>query len=111
MNERMRADLVCDALKSAYWRRKPAPGLILHSDRGSQYARDRHRQLIADFGMAADEGVPQDLVTAMAADEGVPQNLVTAMAAGEGSPFKLQLALRTQEGAPLDLATLEPWRG
>jgi hypothetical protein len=40
MNERMKADLVCDALKSAYWRRKPAPGLILHSDRGSQYASE-----------------------------------------------------------------------
>jgi putative transposase len=51
MNERMKADLVCDALKSAYWRRKPAPGLIVHSDRGSQYASDQHRQLIVDFGM------------------------------------------------------------
>jgi len=51
MSERIKADLVCDALRSAYWQRKPGPGLILHSDRGSQYASDRHRQLIADFGM------------------------------------------------------------
>jgi putative transposase len=51
MNERMTADLVCQALKSAYWRRKPPAGLIMHSDRGSQYAGDSHRQLIEDYRM------------------------------------------------------------
>jgi transposase InsO family protein len=51
MSERMKADLVCQALKSAYWRRKPAAGLIMHSDRGSQYASDSHRQLIKDYRM------------------------------------------------------------
>jgi transposase InsO family protein len=51
MSHRLHADLVCQALKAAYWRRKPAPGLIMHSDRGSQYASDTHRQLIADFKM------------------------------------------------------------
>jgi putative transposase len=42
MSDRIKADLVCQALRSAYWRRKPPGGLILHSDRGSQYASDRH---------------------------------------------------------------------
>ena len=51
MSERMKADLVCQALKSAYWRRKPPAGLIMHSDRGSQYAGDSHRQLIKDYAM------------------------------------------------------------
>ena len=51
MSERIKADLVCQALKSAYWRRKPSAGLIMHSDRGSQYASDPHRQLIKDYGM------------------------------------------------------------
>ena len=51
MSERIKADLVCEALKSAYWRRKPSAGLIMHSDRGSQYASDNHRQLIKDYGM------------------------------------------------------------
>jgi transposase InsO family protein len=36
LSERMTAKLVCDALQMAYWRRRPAPGLLLHSDRGSQ---------------------------------------------------------------------------
>jgi|TARA_B100000959_G_C14912255_1_gene595659 transposase InsO family protein len=51
MSNRIKADLVCQALKSAYWRRKPPQGLIMHSDRGSQYASDQHRQLIQDYRM------------------------------------------------------------
>jgi putative transposase len=51
MSERMKADLVCDALKSAYWRRKPVPGLIQHCDRGSQYVSDQYRRLVGDFAM------------------------------------------------------------
>ncbi len=51
MSARLHAELVCHALQAAYWRRKPGPGLIMHSDRGSQYASVRHRKLIADFRM------------------------------------------------------------
>ena len=51
MSDRLKADLVCQALKSAYWRRKPPAGLIMHSDRGSQYASDSHRQLIKAYRM------------------------------------------------------------
>jgi putative transposase len=31
-----RTDLVVDALQMACWRRRPLPGTICHSDRGSQ---------------------------------------------------------------------------
>jgi putative transposase len=51
MSARLHAELVCQALQAAYWRRKPGPGLIVHSDRGSQYASGRYRKLIADFRM------------------------------------------------------------
>ncbi len=51
MSERIKADLVCQALRMAYWRRKPAVGLIMHTDRGSQYASRSHRKLIKDYGM------------------------------------------------------------
>ena len=51
MSERITADLVCQALRSAYWQRKPAAGLIMHSDRGSQYASASHRQMIKDYRM------------------------------------------------------------
>jgi putative transposase len=37
MAPHMRASLVCDALAMAIANRRPAPGLLFHSDRGSQY--------------------------------------------------------------------------
>ena len=46
MSSRMKADLVCDALTMAIWRRQPKPGLIVHSDRGSQYASKAYRELL-----------------------------------------------------------------
>lgn len=46
MSSRMTATLVCDALEMAIWRRKPKPGLVVHSDRGSQYASKAYRKLI-----------------------------------------------------------------
>lgn len=44
MKEHMQASLVTDALRMAYFRRKPAPGLIVHSDRGSQGGFNRSSQ-------------------------------------------------------------------
>jgi putative transposase len=51
LSDRMKAKLVCDALTMAYWRRKPPAGLIMHSDRGVQYAGDEHRKLISRYRM------------------------------------------------------------
>lgn len=51
MAERMQATLVNDALMMAVWKRKPAQGLIWHTDRGSQYASDSHRLLLAQHGI------------------------------------------------------------
>ena len=51
MSDRMKTDLVTQALKSAYWQRKPNAGLIMHTDRGSQYASTPHRKLIKDYQM------------------------------------------------------------
>lgn len=46
MSSRMKSQLVCDVLKMAIWQRKPPKGLIVHSDRGSQYASDEYRCLL-----------------------------------------------------------------
>ena len=37
MDSRMTQTLVMDALTVPYWKKKPALGLMHHSDRGSQY--------------------------------------------------------------------------
>ena len=51
MDKRMKAKLVNDALLMAIWKRKPAQGLIWHTDRGSQYASDSHRKILQQHGI------------------------------------------------------------
>ncbi|WP_232730747.1 IS3 family transposase [Janthinobacterium sp. 64] len=46
----MPAKLVCDALTMAIQQRRPAAGLIVHSDRGSQYASELYQDLLASHG-------------------------------------------------------------
>ncbi len=46
MSSRMKSNLVCDALKMSVGQRQPAPGLIVHSDQGSQYASHAYRKLL-----------------------------------------------------------------
>jgi putative transposase len=48
---RMTADLETDALTMAWFRRRPMPGLIHHSDRGSQYASQAFQNKLGDYGM------------------------------------------------------------
>lgn len=50
MGSRMKSSLVCDALKMAVWQRRPEAGLIVHSDRGSQYASKNYRRLLKAHG-------------------------------------------------------------
>lgn len=41
--------LIISALEKALFKRNPAPGLILHSDRGGQYVSDRLRKIIKPY--------------------------------------------------------------
>ena len=50
---RMTADIVIDALTMAWFRKKPAPGLIHHSDRGSQYASHAFQARLEEYGVIA----------------------------------------------------------
>ena len=47
----LRADLVADALRQALGSRRTLPGLIFHSDRGSQYGSGTFRALLRKAGM------------------------------------------------------------
>ena len=51
MDERMTKQLAVDALRAAYWRKKPQPGLLHHSDRGSQYCSGTYRALQVSYKM------------------------------------------------------------
>jgi len=46
MSERMTAQLVCDALQMALWRRRMPTGVIVHSDRGGQYCSAVYQALL-----------------------------------------------------------------
>lgn len=50
MSERMTRTLVIDAFTLAVTRRNPAPGLIHHSDRGSQYASTDFQNILTKHG-------------------------------------------------------------
>jgi putative transposase len=51
MSSRMKAQLVVDALPMAIWQHKPKTGLIMHTDRGSQYASHQYRNLLLAYAI------------------------------------------------------------
>ncbi len=51
MSETMPQELTIAALEMAITNRRPEPGLVHHSDRGSQFAARAYRRLLARHGM------------------------------------------------------------
>lgn len=51
MQGSLHADLVLQALLAAVWNRKPKPGLILHSDQGTQYTSHDWQSFLKDHGI------------------------------------------------------------
>lgn len=51
VSERIDAALCCKAMHNALLSRRPAPGLILHSDRGSQFVSKDFVKLVEDHGV------------------------------------------------------------
>ena len=51
MSDRMTSDLTVSALKMAVQRRQVDPGLLHHSDQGSQYTAEEYQQLLEDWGI------------------------------------------------------------
>jgi putative transposase len=52
----MHTDLVLDALEQALWARAAPPGLVHHSDRGSQYLSIRYSERLAEAGVEPSVG-------------------------------------------------------
>ena len=53
MSERMTKNLVSQSLFRGVAEKRPSPGLIHHSDRGSQYCAHEYRKLLDQFGMVS----------------------------------------------------------
>ncbi len=53
MQPHMQTSLVMDALQMAWFRRHPEPGLIFHSDRGSQYGSHDFQAALNGYGIAS----------------------------------------------------------
>ena len=51
MASHMQTSLVADALRMAWFRRHPEPGLIFHSDRGSQYCSHEFQAVLTTYEM------------------------------------------------------------
>jgi transposase InsO family protein len=51
MADHMRAELVNQALAMALCQRQPAAGLLMHTDRGSQYGADSYRHLLTQHAI------------------------------------------------------------
>ncbi|WP_441247944.1 IS3 family transposase [Kitasatospora sp. McL0602] len=54
--DHLRTDLVADALRQACHRRRPAPGVVFHSDRGCQYTSRQFADLASEFGIRLSVG-------------------------------------------------------
>lgn len=51
MDLRITSGLVCEAVRMAIQRRRPVPGLIVHSDQGSQYASFEYQRVLTSHGL------------------------------------------------------------
>ena len=63
MSKRQDQDLASSGLRAAIDRRRPSPGLIHHSDRGSLYTSKLYRKTLNDHGITASVsrvGMPYD---------------------------------------------------
>jgi putative transposase len=56
MEDHLRTEIVVDALQMAVWRRKPAPGLVHHSDQGVQYTALSFAQRLREVGITPSMG-------------------------------------------------------
>ena len=90
MDKRMKAGLVCDALTMALQRRHYPKGVIVHSDRGSQYCSKQYRKLIRRYqligsmsrkGNCWDNAISESFFHTLKVELVHEQNYVTRLAA------------------------------
>lgn len=76
MENHLRTELVVDALRMAVWRRKPAPGLVHHSDQGVQYTSLSFSERLKEVGIKPSMGR-----TGSALDNAMAESFVSTLKA------------------------------
>ena len=76
MESHLRTELVVDALRMAVWRRKPAPGLVHHSDQGVQYTALSFSERLGEVGITPSMGR-----TGSALDNAMAESFVSTLKA------------------------------
>lgn len=76
MEGHLRTELVVDALQMALWRRKPAPGLVHHSDQGVQYTALSFSERLKEVGIKPSMGR-----TGTALDNAMAESFVSTLKA------------------------------
>ena len=76
MENHLRTELVVDALRMAVWRRKPAPGLVHHSDQGVQYTALSFSERLKEVGITPSMGR-----TGSALDNAMAESFVSTLKA------------------------------
>jgi putative transposase len=76
MKDHLRTELVIDALRMAVWRRKPAPGLVHHSDQGIQYTALSFGERLKEVGITPSMGR-----TGSALDNAMAESFVSTLKA------------------------------
>ncbi len=76
MESHLRTELVVDALQMAVWRRKPAPGLVHHSDQGVQYTSLSFSERLKEVGITPSMGR-----TGTALDNAMAESFVSTLKA------------------------------
>jgi putative transposase len=76
MEDHLRTEIVVDALQMAIWRRKPAPGLVHHSDQGVQYTALSFGERLKEVDIAPSMGR-----TGSALDNAMAESFVSTLKA------------------------------
>jgi putative transposase len=92
MEGHLRTELVVSALQMAVWRRKPAPGLVHHSDQGVQYTALSFSERLREVGITPSMGR-----TGSALDNAMAESFVSTLKAElvSGLSFPTRRAART----------------
>ena len=74
MANHLKTELVLDAVNMAIYKRRPAAGLIHHSDRGSQYTSDEFGSRLREAGL-----LPSMASVADAYDNSMAESFVSSL--------------------------------